>query len=117
MPVQRARGRQRGVCHNSEVGDENGRFLSGVHVHASARGCAHMFVKSPAEAGLGVDKIVPRPLGLGFVHLPTVHVDDPIVAGRSEAIRMFFKLVGTERTQHGARRPKYFWEPTSVDST
>eukprot|EP00971_Amphidinium_carterae_P348805 6490679-Amphidinium_carterae.2 len=26
----------------------------------------------------------------------TVHVDDPIVAGTSEGIRMFFRLVGTE---------------------
>eukprot|EP00971_Amphidinium_carterae_P209095 4148230-Amphidinium_carterae.1 len=26
----------------------------------------------------------------------TVHVDDPIVAGTSEGIRMFFQLVGTE---------------------
>eukprot|EP00971_Amphidinium_carterae_P223441 4433451-Amphidinium_carterae.1 len=51
----------------------------------------------------------------------TVHIDDPIVAGTSEGIRMFFKLVGTElkkvkETQHGASRLKYSWKPTSAGS-
>eukprot|EP00971_Amphidinium_carterae_P287948 5716097-Amphidinium_carterae.2 len=36
-----------------------------------------------------------------FIHrslkvVVTVHVDDPIVAGTSEGIRMFFQLVGSE---------------------
>eukprot|EP00971_Amphidinium_carterae_P183451 3641078-Amphidinium_carterae.1 len=71
-----------------------------------------IFVEAPPEAGLGADKVWRLRKAMNGLqvssrlfqdHLArrlkvvvTVHVDDPIVAGTSEGIRMFLRLVGTE---------------------